>query len=256
VISHEEYATAPAARVFGIPVLFITDYFLPPHRIWMQSLAYADRIIVIDEPGHFNPPSFLRERIVYSGLFVRRVMYDRTYRASARTRMGIPYDASVIMVLPGSWFTETRAPIFELVRNAFERIPAVSKLLIWIAGGDYAELATKTLGLSDIRVQRSGGDVDLWMALCDLAITKGTRKTSPELGALGTPFIILSPCLNPIDDRRVRAISLGEISYLTRDLVEELTQQMSLSLREGQRSHWRRRHRPSDWAWQQGRSRR
>lgn len=233
VVTHEEYAAAPAASLFGIPAIFITDYFLRAAHPWMQCLRYAEEIIFIDEPGHFETPLFLKPKTWYAGPFVRSLKYAPDERLRARSELGISLDCTLVLVLPGSWFTENRAPVFDLITAAFRALPLDHKLLVWIAAQDYAELSARAANETAVIVKQNGPDVDAWMAACDLALTKGTRKTSLELAWLGIPTITISPQLNPIDDIRTRSIAKN--TYLVAREIDcaSLSRCIAMRLKDG-----------------------
>ena len=206
VISHEEFAVAPAAQLLGIPSLLITDYFLRPDHLWMQCLAYATETVFLDAPDCFQEPAFLRGKVHYTGPFVRSLAYQLADRERARHELGIPAGDVVILVLPGGWFTESRAPIFDVVSDAFQTMSLPAKRLVWIAGSDYSDLKSRAENSPGIQVIEADPLIERRMVAADLAITKGTRKTSLELAYLGIPSISLSHGLNPVDDIRVSRI--------------------------------------------------
>jgi UDP-N-acetylglucosamine:LPS N-acetylglucosamine transferase len=231
VISHEEFAAAPAAKLFGTRVLFITDYFREPNHIWMQCLSYADEIIFIDNAGFFAEPYQLRNKIHYAGPLVRNFGYCRQDRERARNELGLPSNAIVIIVLPGNWFTEARAPIFDLVMPAFRSLKFKAKRLVWIAGLDHQMLLAHTRNCPDVIVREEEWEIDRWMVASDLAITKGTRKTSMELAALGIPSISLSHGLNQIDDLRVNHIRTNTHLKVSETKASDLADHISRILR-------------------------
>ncbi|MFZ0936527.1 MAG: hypothetical protein WA015_19550 [Bryobacteraceae bacterium] len=206
VIAHEEFAAAPAAKLFGLPVYFLTDFFASPAHIWMESLAYADEVIFIDEPGIHEPPAYLRDKIYYTGPIIRPFAYCPDDRLRARSELRLQSDAVVVLVLPGGWLNEKRAPIVDLVMPAFKSLPFEKKVLVWIAGQDSELLQARYRDDSDVIVKELDWQIDRWMVACDVAITKGTRITSLELASLGVPSISLSFGLNRPDDIRVARI--------------------------------------------------
>jgi hypothetical protein len=59
----------------------------------------------------------------------------------------------------------------------------------------------------------SDSNIDRWMAACDVAITKATRKTAFELNHLGVPSVSLSHRLNEMDDLRVAKVSTNTFLF-------------------------------------------
>jgi UDP-N-acetylglucosamine:LPS N-acetylglucosamine transferase len=207
VLCHEEFSALPAAKVFGLPTVLITDYFVDHRHIWMQCLAYADEIVFIDDAGNFDEPPYSRGKVHYVGPLVREFTYSLQDRDRARKELGVQPNTKMFLALPGNWFTENRAPLFDLVLSAFCALPFPDKVLVWFAGVDYDLLAAHERKHPDLIVKNVDWQIERWMVACDLAITKATRKTSIELACLGVPSISLSRGLNPIDDLRVSRLS-------------------------------------------------
>lgn len=203
VVSHEEFAIPPAARLFDIPAVFITDWFPDPEDPRMEALSYADEVIVIESEGAIGDPPGLESKVRYSGPVLRSFSYGRADRDRARQELGFPSDATVILVLPGGW-TEERTPISDLVMRAFDSLKGREKLLVWVAGDDYEELAGCFRGRADVIVKDHDWQMDRLMVASDIAVTKATRNTTAELAALGLPSISISSGLNPIDDVAIR----------------------------------------------------
>ena len=198
IVAHEEFMALPAAKIFDLPALMITDWFTAPEKFAMQTLQYADEIVFIDDPGAFEEPEYLQGRIHYVGPVLREFKYSRADRARAREELELPAEATVISVLPGSW-TEDRAPVADTVLEAFDRL-AGPKHLVWVAGADREEIARRTGERADITVKESDWRIDRLMVASDLAITKSNRKTVKELASLGVWSISLSHGLNAPDD--------------------------------------------------------
>ena len=210
VVSHEEFAALPAAKIFDKPTVLITDWFTDPEKYSMQSLRFADRIIFIDKRGIYAEPPWVKGKVRYVGPVLRKFEYRRRDRARARRELGITKDATVISVLPGSW-TEEMVPIYDVVIAAFDKLRASPKHLIWLAGADHELLAAKTAGRGDVTVIERDWQIDRLMVASNLAITKANRKTVVELEYLGIPSISLSPNQNPIDDNRALRSKIGQV---------------------------------------------
>ncbi len=118
-----------------------------------------------------------------------------------RRKHGVPEDALVVSVFPGSW-TEERAPALDTILGAFDLL-AGRKRLVWIAGSDCEAIRARTAGLGGAQVMESTAKIDEWMALSDVAVTKSSRKAVYELAHLGVPQVALTYGLNPGDDRAV-----------------------------------------------------
>jgi hypothetical protein len=206
VISHEEFAVAPASRSLGVPVVFLIDFFLPAKHLWMQCLSCVDEILFIDDKSIFPAPANLASMTTYVGPILRPFSYRLSDRSRARRELGIDLDSCLIVGLPGKWFTEARAPVFDLLLAAYRRLQIPKKNLVYIAGKDHEALSARASAFQDVIVKDVDWAIDRWMVACDLAVTKATRKTTIELFSLGIPSISISPGLNRIDDLRVRSI--------------------------------------------------
>lgn len=205
VVAHEEFGALPAAKVFDRPTVFITDWFVAEDRIIMATLRFADQILFIDHESSFPEPSYVKDKVTYVGPVLRRFEYALSDRARARRELGLDEEGVVVAVLPGSYATETRAPIADLVLDAFDRLEGSPKKLLWIAGKDATALEDRTHDREDVQIIETDWQIDRIMVASDVAITKANRKTVVELESLGVPSVALSPELNPVDDARVRA---------------------------------------------------
>ena len=205
VIAHEEYGAMPGAKVFGIPTIFVTDFFAGSEKFSMQALEYADEIIFTGREGVFDEPVQVRGRVNYVGPVFRPFQYSKLDRSRAREELGLHQHALVISVMPGSW-TEQQAPMFRLVTSAVEKLDADNQSLIWIAGQDYDDLHTQASESRYVSVARMGPCIDRLMVASDLVITKANRLTCLELSMLAVPSISISYGLNPPDDKVVSTI--------------------------------------------------
>jgi len=206
VIAHEEFPALPAAKIFGLPTIFLTDWFDEAKEFTMYLLAYADEVIFLDEPGIFDEPAHLKGKVHYTEPVLRSFSYSQADRGRARQELELPQDAVVISVFPGSW-TEEEGPIFDLVTAAFDLIRTPRKNLIWIAGSDYEVLRERARTQPLITIKKADWQIDRLFVASDLGITKANRKTAMELAALGIPSISLSHGLNWPDDVRVARIA-------------------------------------------------
>jgi len=205
VVAHEEFGALPAARVYDRPAIFLTDWFVESERITMGTLRFADQILFIDDEGYFEEPPQAKGKVTYVGPVLRRFAYSLADRPRARCELGLPEGAVVIAVLPGSYATEERAPIADLVLRAFDSLDRTSKRLIWIAGSDTEPLRTKAGSRDNVQVMEREWQIDRLLVASDVVITKANRKTVVELESLGIPSLALSAELNPIDDARARS---------------------------------------------------
>jgi hypothetical protein len=233
VVSHEEFGVVPAAKILGVPVVFITHWFTHPEHLSMQALKYADEVLFIDRPGVFAEPEYLRDRIRYVGPVLRVFDYQPTDRHRARAELGIQPDEVLVLMLSSGWFTEERAPSMDLVLEAFGLVNHAAKRLIWVAGSDLEEVSRRTLGIRDVSVIRSEPVIEKLMVACDVAVTKGTHNIGNELAALGIRSISLSYGSNFADDEFARSISSNTFLWAEETSSATLAGHIEASLRYG-----------------------
>jgi len=203
VIAHEEFAALPAAKIFGKPTVMITDFFTSPEMYSMATLKHADCILFPGIRGVFDEPATAAGRVTYVKPVLRSFAFRRRDRAKAREELGLPRDACVIAVLPGSW-TEEMAPIREQVERSFAALRPVPKHLVWQDPGTYDP------------------QPDRLMVAADLAITKCNRITVYELASLGIRTLSIRHGGNPADERAIAGLPCNRnISRLTPRVLRE-----------------------------------
>jgi UDP-N-acetylglucosamine:LPS N-acetylglucosamine transferase len=227
VVSHEEFAVPPVAKIFSAPVVFITEWFTDPEMYSMGALKFADRIIFLGRSGVFAAPPGVESKVEYVGPVIRTFRYRREGRLRARAELKIADDAAVISVFPGSW-TEETTPIAEFVADAFAKFTRRPKVLIWIAGADAPAIRRRLEGLEHVMVLERYRDIDQLMASTDVAITKSNRTTTLELNHLGIPTVAISFGLNAPDD-----IIIGSLPCVRRLAAADLTAERLIEEWEG-----------------------
>lgn len=199
VLAHEEPAAIFAAKLSDIPSIFVSAWLPASTSIMGASLAHAGAIVLFEKPGIFAPPD-ASIPIRYAGPLVRRFKYRRQDREKARAELNIPASAIVLLVAPGGWASEAKAPIAPAVFAGFAKLPFAEKQLLWLAGKDHDHLASLVGTDANIRLLPHTDDMDRLLVASDLVITKANRGTVFEAASLGIPTISLSFGLNPIDD--------------------------------------------------------
>ncbi len=210
VVSHEELSVLPIAKGFGLPTVFLTDWFVNEDWISMQALKHADEVIFLDEPGFFDEPSYLRGGVYYSGLVFRDISSPTGDRGCCRSSLDLPQRSIVILVLPGGAeiHSEAKAPLFDVILDAFTSLEGTDNRLLWVTGSpDYERLRDRSRQRQDVQVMRPHHTLTCTMIASDLVITKGNRTPLLECEALGIPSISLSFGYNIIDDSRIARIS-------------------------------------------------
>ncbi len=197
VISHEGFEALPAAKIFKLPAILITHWFVDAEHSSTETLDYVDRVVFLEEPGLFPEPPNVKGKVDYVGPPVRNFSYQRTDRSRARKELGLSEKGLVVLVLQGS-FPEAQAPIVDVVIPAFDALKSAGKQLIWVADQDYAALHSRLGHRRDLTIKETDWQIDRLMVASDLVITKATYNIDLELMALGVPSIsILKEKANP-----------------------------------------------------------
>jgi UDP:flavonoid glycosyltransferase YjiC (YdhE family) len=127
---------------------------------------------------------------------LREFRYRRKDRLIARQELGLHPDTFLVGVFPGGW-AESEHPVLELVTGAFALLPQTDKRMVWLAGKDEDHIRGNTG--KEIIVLGYDPQIDRVMAACDVAVTKGTRKTLFELQSIGVPSVSIANPLTQVD---------------------------------------------------------
>jgi UDP:flavonoid glycosyltransferase YjiC (YdhE family) len=200
IVSHEEFAAIVAARLSNRPGIFLSAWLPNSPGIIADSLAYADALIILEEPGVFSSPGTLQVEPRFVGHLQRELKYTKEDRLRAREELALPASATVITVVSSGFATEDKAPILATVTEAFGALAVAEKRLVWVAGSDSRLVAQKTAALAGVRVVEYHSPIEQLLAASDVVITKGTRGITLEAASLAVPSISLSHGLNPVDD--------------------------------------------------------
>ncbi len=206
VVSHEEFAALPAARTAQVPAIFITDWFPPAPGVRADCLAYADSVVFTEERGVYVPPPFLGRAPCYVEPVVRKMRYTLADRSRARSELAVAESVFLLSVIPGSWATEARVPLLELVLSAWSLLRRDGDALVWVSSRDHDLVAQRCAGMPGVCAIEDARPVERLMVASDVVLTKGNRGTIMELTSLGVPSLSLSPASNPIDDVLVSRI--------------------------------------------------
>ena len=224
VVSHEEFSVVPLAKVaFGVPTVFLTDWFDSPDIAEMEGLKYADTIVFLDDMGCCVEPDYLKDKLQYVGTVFRDLTFGSESRANIRAHLGIATSAQVILVAPGGaeCHSETRAPLFDLVIHAFDMLPVSGKRLLWVVGPHEEKLLERGSQRSDIAMLPPHKTFVSTLVAADLVITKGNRITLLECEAMHIPSLSISFGFNPIDDQRVERIK-SNVALRAKDIDPEI----------------------------------
>jgi hypothetical protein len=231
VVSHEEPAVLPAAKICHLPSAFMAHWFPSPPDPSVQALGCADRVWFMERAGLFPEPREVAGRVDYVAPVLRHLTCGREDGDVIRGELNVDLDETVILVLPGSP-DESVTPTSDLILHAFDLLSCQRKRLIWVSSKDYTALQERVRGREDIRVVATEWRLDRLMVACDLAITKGTYNIGRELAALGVPSISLSHGHNPIDDLYARNLRNNAFLWVKETTAASLAHKIESKLKE------------------------
>lgn len=206
IIAHEEFAALLAAKLLGVPSIFISAWLPPNGNIYAESVTCADAVIVIDHPGIFPLPAGMTVKPHYTGPIYRQMQFTTRDRAGLRRELGWPAEAFVVVVSPGGSATEKDSPLLDLAITAFRQLPQPQKRLIWLSAKDHAEASARFKGIPGCEALRFVDPVERLLGAADVILTKGTRGATLDAAAVGVPSISISHGRNPVDDLLVPRI--------------------------------------------------
>ena len=233
VVSHEEAAVMSAAKIFGLPTVFLTHWFAAPQTPLMQALVHADEILFMEKAGIFPEPESVRGRVRYLGPVVRNFQFRPEHREQVRSELKMDPNESLILVLPGREWSGNASALCDLVVQAFELMDRPKKRLLWVTGKDRDTVLNQVSGHAGIQVVPVERQVERLMVASDLAITRGTYSTGNELQALGIPSISLSDGTNYIDDFFARARAKASFYWWAETDAAILAKRMETLLDQG-----------------------
>jgi len=184
------FATAASAmsrvRADGVAartVTFCTD--VNPHRLWVHPNT---DVYLVPSP---TSAAFLRRfepeaRVLVVPAPVRARFYDAPSRADARSSLGIPADARVVLLMTGSWGL---GPLAEVARS----LAAADVHVLAVAGRRASlETALRAAAAADHRIIPFGftDRVPELMAACDVVVTSA-GDTCSEARVIGRRMVLL-----------------------------------------------------------------
>ena len=232
VVSHEELAALPAAKVEHLPTAFLSHWFPPQLDLSVRALHYADEVLFMERQGLFLEPEEVRGRVRYLGPVLKHFRYRPEDRGRARRELGFAPDECVVLMLPGNP-SEEMAPTCDLVLNAFDRLERSSKRLLWLAGRDRENVARQAGTRANVQVMDVDWQLDRLMVASDVALTKATYNIGRELSVLGIPSIALSYGQNFIDDLFARTFPNNTFLWARETDAAALTGHIEAALRQG-----------------------
>ncbi len=182
-----------AQRRYGLRLastsLMITDYTCHPMAGDSGlDICFIPVSEIIDE---FVEKGVPRDRIVVSGIPVRRAFFNKTDRAEAREKFGIPADCRHLLVMCGSMGCGS---VRALVHKAAELLTEDGYMTV-ICGTNkklYNELVSAYGARGNIRVLGFTREVDALMDTADLYLTKPGGISTTEAAAKHLPMVFVN----------------------------------------------------------------
>ncbi|MCC6442523.1 MAG: radical SAM protein [Armatimonadetes bacterium] len=195
-ICDSEFAPLPAFKFFGIPTIFIANWFSGADDFTMQTLSYADTILFDGSKELFKIPEYLINKVKYINRLHRNFAYFKDDRERARDELELDPQATIISVFPEIW-NEKIVPSFELVMSAFDQLPKGHQLLLWVTSGEN-EIVHSTN--KSVVFRQSDKLNEHLIVASDLVISKCDYMLMRDLEALNIPAIILTSGFNTIGE--------------------------------------------------------
>jgi hypothetical protein len=200
VVSHDEFAALVAAKLLGVPAVYLSLWLPQAGSLAAESLAHADAVFIFAAPGLFIAPHPLRLAPEFVGQVVHPRDVTRRDRPAFRCELGLADDALLIVVAPSEHSPEETAPIADKVLAAFAACSVAKKRLIWHSRCDHARLLSCTEKIAGVEVTPSEVIASRVLAAADVIIVKDDYGWALEAAALGVPSVSLSFGARPIDE--------------------------------------------------------
>jgi UDP-N-acetylglucosamine:LPS N-acetylglucosamine transferase len=200
IVAHEEFAALAAAKLAGVPAIFVSAWLPRSGTPQAEALACAAAIIVIENPGIFPVPVGVYVRPHYTGPILRKLKFGLGDRARVRGELQLAEHSFCLVVVPGGSSSEEQFPIADTVLSAFMRLKSADKRLFWVSAKDHELLSKRMTGIQGIELIKYCDPIERLLVAADVVVTKGTRGITLDASAVGVPTISLSPGQNPVDD--------------------------------------------------------
>ena len=167
--------------------LLFTDYTIYPFSTEQTldncCIAHEDLIDLFTSCG------IERERLIVTGIPVRRVFRNPVPREIARKSLNVPEDAVNVVLMCGSMGC---GPMEELARALAETLPENGLLTVCCGTNKKLLDALERADLKNVRPLGFTRDVPLWLSSADLFITKPGGLSTTEAANHGTPLLLIN----------------------------------------------------------------
>ena len=131
-----------------------------------------------------------REKLIASGLPVKRAFYMRTDRREAKHTLGLDEEGQNLLLMCGSMGCGPICELAELLAPALEQ----GQTLSIICGTNrelYTKLARRHEGNAHVRVEGLVHNMPVWMQASELALTKPGGLSTTEAAVSGLPMVLI-----------------------------------------------------------------
>lgn len=177
-------------RKWGVkePCFFVdTDYSVPPFLEQAELDGYfIPGESLIDE---FVQAGYAREKLIPSGIPVRREFYTRGDRARTRAELGLPAEGIVVLLMCGSMGC---GPLRQIGVDLAARMPEGSTVVAVCGKNEKLYEAMAGLQNSNLRVLGYSPNVPEYMDAADLIVTKPGGLSSTEAANKHLPMVFIN----------------------------------------------------------------
>jgi processive 1,2-diacylglycerol beta-glucosyltransferase len=172
----------------------MTDFWI--HSLYMQPLVKRYYVGNDEAAVHLRASGVGADRIRVSGIPIDTRFASLPDRATARTRLDLPHDRDVMLMMLGGVDARTASPLIAQLRTM--RWP-VTVVVVCGRSAGLAERIRTQVGdhdpdaLARFRVLGHIDDVPTYMAAADLMVGKPGGLTTSEALAAGLPVAIVNP---------------------------------------------------------------
>ncbi|MBK8914659.1 MAG: glycosyltransferase [Phycisphaerales bacterium] len=161
------------------------------HRLWVQPPT--ERYFTATAEGKAYLASFgvAAEAVVVSGIPVRAEFEQAVDRAAARSRLGLPMERPIVLMLCGGFGVGPAEQVLTTLRT----VPGRPQVVVICGNNEALRNRLARVARDDSRVTIHGftNDMHLFMRAADAAVTKPGGLTASEALVSGLPLVILNP---------------------------------------------------------------
>ncbi len=172
----------------SVPCFFVaTDYTCSPSVEQCQMDGYF--IPHQDLCPEFTQVGLPRKKLIPSGIPVRQVFYKKEPKLQVRSRLGLPAEGSVILLMSGSMGC---GPMERIVRGLCAQMPKNATAVVVCGSNEKLQETLLELQLPGLRVLGYTKEISAYMDAADLIITKPGGLSSTEAANKHLPMVFIN----------------------------------------------------------------